>query len=132
MSELQNLRDRLELLERHVAMLLLDLPQKQLRPGRTHLTAANIIKAVAQDEGVTQRQLVGRDRSQAVSRARFLAIYLVHRATDLSQAEIGRVFGGRGHEMVGYSIGHVEDRRDTEPNFAKRLAEYLERFDPKV
>lgn len=128
-ADLQNLTDRVALLERHVAALLVERDQRPVRPGRTHLTAADIIKVVAEDHGLTQRQLTGRSRQLAISRARFLAIYLIARATDLGRADIMRLFNGRRHEMVGYAMTHVEARRDTEPAFASRLASYLNQFD---
>lgn len=124
-AELQNLKDRVALLERHVAALLQEREKKARHPGRTSWLASEIVKLVGANEGMPMKELFGRSRRLSTARARFVAMYLIHRFTDLCASDIARTFSGRGHEMVAYAVKQVKARRDTEPDFAKRLAGYV-------
>ena len=70
--------------------------------------------AVARYYGVTNKQITGPSRRQAVTRARAIAIYLCRELTDASLKEIGRHFGDRDHTTVIHAYRKTEQRSRTE------------------
>jgi chromosomal replication initiator protein len=86
-----------------------------------HLTPERILAAVAEKFSVKPEMLVGQRRTQAIALPRQVAMYLVRQLTDLSLAEIGRVFGGRDHTTVLYACEKIARRINTEEAFRERI-----------
>ncbi len=88
------------------------------------VSAAQIIKTVAHHYGLKVREIKSRSNSRQITYPRQIAMYLCKRLTGMSYPEIGRVFNGKHHSTVMYSVERIESRRaDNE-----RLAAQLERF----
>ncbi len=83
------------------------------RSGAT-LSISTISSAVARYFGLTNKQLIGTSRRQAVTRARGVAIYLSRELTDTSLTDIGHFFGKRDHTTVLHAYRKTKIRRFTE------------------
>ena len=68
-----------------------------------------IVRAVADYFKITQEELFGKSRSQAIVIARQIAMYLCREKTTMSLPKIGALFGGRDHTTVMYAIKKVGD-----------------------
>lgn len=74
----------------------------------TPVTVEHIIAEVANVYGVTPEDMRSKKRSQQISNARKIAIYIVKEITQMSLAAIGEEFAGRDHSTIVYSIQDVE------------------------
>ena len=86
-------------------------------------TADDIISAVCQHYGLKQREIVSKSRKQNIAQARQLAMYLIHKYTDLSYSQIGRRFGGRDHSTVLHGCNQVARRISVEKAFRHEVEE---------
>jgi chromosomal replication initiator protein len=68
-----------------------------------------IVRAVAEYFKLSQEELFGKSRSQAIVIARQIAMYLCREKTSMSLPKIGALFGGRDHTTVMYAIKKVGD-----------------------
>lgn len=96
----------------------------------TPVTVEHIISEVANVYGVTPEDLRSKKRSQQISNARKVAIYLVKNITQMSLAAIGEEFGGRDHSTIVYAIQSVQgamkkdaQMRDIIENITKTIRE---------
>jgi chromosomal replication initiator protein len=80
------------------------VPQAEEQPC---LTVDQVIACVAGFFGITPREMGARSKCQKVLVPRQLAMYLCHRFSDASLAEIGRALG-RDHPAVRNAIAKVE------------------------
>lgn len=71
------------------------------------ITVEKIISEVSTVYGVTPEDLRSNKRSQQISIARKVAIYVVREITDMPLASIGTEFGGRDHSTIVYSVNSV-------------------------
>jgi len=99
---------------------LRDVLPDQDRP----VSAAQIIKMVAHHYGLKVREIKSKSNSRQITYPRQIAMYLCKRLTEMSYPEIGRVFNGKHHSTVMYSVEQIERRRADD----ERLAAQLERF----
>ena len=83
----------------------------------------NIIEYVARYYDISAAVVTGQSRNRAAVTARKVAIYLIRTLTDLSQDDIGQLFGGRDHSTVLYSTRQVEQRLGRDPAFAETVRE---------
>ena len=74
----------------------------------TPVTVEHIITEVANLYGVTPEDIRSKKRSQQISNARKVAIYIVKQVTPMSLAAIGEEFGGRDHSTIVYAIQNIE------------------------
>jgi chromosomal replication initiator protein len=73
------------------------------------VTIERVINEIASIYGFTPEEIRSKKRSAAISTARQIAIYVVHKTTGLSYVEIGKQFGGRDHSTIVYAINKVTD-----------------------
>ena len=83
-----------------------------------------IAAAVAQHFGLTVTKLKSKSRHQTTAHARGLAMYLSRELTDLTLADIGKLFGGRDHSTVLHACRKMASLVRTDPS-AVRLAQEL-------
>lgn len=67
---------------------------------------------VAKHFGLPVGELKSKSRRQAIADARGLAMYLVRNLTDLSFADVGRLYGGRDHTTVMHACRKVATQLD--------------------
>lgn len=86
-----------------------------------HLTPDRILAAVGEKFNIKGDAIVGKRRTQIVALPRQVAMYLMRQLTDLSLAEIGRVFGGRDHTTVLYACEKIGERINNEEAFREKI-----------
>ncbi len=72
-----------------------------------------IIATVAEVYDFTAKEIKGKKRYPRIAEARHLCIYLCRTLLGITYMEIGRIFGGKDHSTIGYSIKKIEDLRVT-------------------
>lgn len=65
-----------------------------------NLDVKNIIKAVADYYGLTEKQIKSKSRTKNIATARHISMYLSRKLLDLSYDKIGEEFGGKDHSTV--------------------------------
>lgn len=65
-----------------------------------NLDVRNIIKAVADYYGLTEKQIKSKSRTKNIATARHISMYLSRKLLDLSYDKIGEEFGGKDHSTV--------------------------------
>lgn len=73
------------------------------------ITVEKIISEVSSVYGVSPEDLRSNKRSQQISIARKVAIYVVREITQMPLASIGTEFGGRDHSTIVYSVNSISD-----------------------
>lgn len=68
-----------------------------------------IVRVVADYFKLSQEELFGKSRSQAIVVARQIAMFLCREKTSMSLPKIGALFGGRDHTTVMYAVKKVGD-----------------------
>jgi len=106
---------------------LSDIPRKQ-----GVLSLEDIVMAVADYYGVTPEDVVGRDRSRAVSTARQVAMYIAREEADCSLQQIGEALGGRNHSTVLYSCERVADLMATDSQIKRHIRAILQILRPGI
>ncbi|MFM8560377.1 MAG: chromosomal replication initiator protein DnaA [bacterium] len=92
-----------------------------VKPEPEHTTPERILNAVAERFSVRTEALVGKTRTQAVAAPRQVAMYLMRHLTEMSLAEIGRVFGGRDHSTVIHACKQVAERIQVDTAFRDKV-----------
>lgn len=114
-SVVDNCEIDLQLTQRIVARAV-NLEQKGL-------TADDILSAVCSRYGVKAKELVSKSRKQAVVQPRQLAMYLIHKYTDMSYSQLGRLFGKRDHSTVLYACNQIAHRISVDKQFRREVEE---------
>ncbi len=86
-----------------------------------HLTPERIVTTVAERYGIKPEAMLGQRRTQAVALPRQVAMYLLRQLTDLSLAEIGRIFEGRDHTTVLYACDKIGRRINGDESFSEKI-----------
>lgn len=105
----------LQLTQRIVARAV-NLEKKELTPD-------DIATAVCQHCGIKQKEIVSKSRKQSIALPRQLAMYLIHKYTDMAYSQIGRRFGGRDHSTVLYACNQVSRRISVDKTFRREVEE---------
>lgn len=77
----------------------------------SRLTCRQIIALTADDFELDANDLIGPWRDRRCVEARQAAIWLIRQSLPVSLPAIGRVFGGRDHSTILYSIRQMDRRR---------------------
>jgi chromosomal replication initiator protein len=72
------------------------------------LTEQRVIHAVADYYNLTTQQLTGKIRTNQISMARHIAMYLIRKMLDTPFLKIGSFFGGKDHSTVMNAVSKVE------------------------
>ena len=84
----------------------------------------NILEKVSFTFGVTPEQLKSERRDANINNARQAAMYIIREITDLSQDEVGKVFG-RNHSTVNNSLKNVQKRIDSDSKYKNLINEII-------
>lgn len=90
---------------------------------KKELGADDIASAVCQHYGVKQKDLSSKSRKQNIVQARQLAMYLIHKYTETTYSQIGRMYGKRDHSTVLYACNQVGRRIGVDKNFRREVEE---------
>ena len=92
--------------------------------AETQITLQDVIKAVTGFYNVRLSDLQSKRRHKSIAEPRQVCMWLARRYTRFSLQEIGGYFGGRDHTTVMHAIRAVEERRESEPDFAHALGRF--------
>lgn len=87
------------------------------------VTPATIILTVARDFSLPPEELTGKSRDKTVALARHIAILLCRELLGLSLVQTGRIFSGRDHSSVLYSIKKIKMLQSSDNVMNKRVEE---------
>lgn len=114
-SVVDNCEIDLRLAQRIVARAV-NLEKKELTPD-------DIVSAVCQHYGIKQKEIASKSRKQVVALPRQLAMYLIHKYTDMAYSQIGKRFGGRDHSTVLYACNQISSRISVDKTFRREVEE---------
>jgi len=72
-----------------------------------NVTIDKIYAAVFKKYGIKKEDIIGQKRNKEIALARHIAIYLVREITEMSQENIGKLFGGRDHSTIKTSCDKI-------------------------
>lgn len=85
-----------------------------------------IINLVSFASGITNRQMLGKDRYAEIVVSRHVAMYLIRTICQISLHNIGKLFN-RDHTTVISAINHVVTMLETNPDDCLTLIDYVNR-----
>jgi chromosomal replication initiator protein len=88
------------------------LTDASISQRRASTTSSDVIDAVSRHFQVSEKDLLGRQRTREIVFPRQVAMYLLREETDISLEEIGRAMGGRDHTTVLHGIKKIEAALD--------------------
>lgn len=95
------------------------------------ITVEKIISEVSTVYGVSPDDLRSNKRSQQISIARKVAIYVVREITQMPLASIGTEFGGRDHSTIVYSVNSVTEAIAKDPNLSNLVNDIIKNIKDK-
>jgi chromosomal replication initiator protein len=107
---------------------LVDVALADLLPRGGALTASRILSAVAEQFGVSEAALLGRNRSREIALPRQVAMYLIRSETHASLPQIGLVVGGRDHTTVLYACDKIDEQLQTDDALRRRVLAVREKL----
>jgi len=95
---------------------------KHLIPGQEkRITMDSVLRAVADQFQLQPAQLKQKTNTQKIAYPRQIAMYLIKELTHSSLPEIGRMFGGKHHTTVLYSIQKIDTLRQKNADLNKLI-----------
>ncbi len=82
-----------------------------------------IIKIVSNYYGLTEKQLISKNRTKNIATARHIAMYLCRKYLDESYGKIGDMFGGRDHTTVLSACEKIENALKTDTAYQKAVSD---------
>ena len=95
------------------------------------ITVEKIISEVSTVYGVSPDDLRSNKRSQQISIARKVAIYVVSEITQMPLASIGTEFGGRDHSTIVYSVNSVTEAIQKDQNLSNLVNDIIKNIKDK-
>lgn len=95
------------------------------------ITVEKIISEVSTVYGVSPEDLRSNKRSQQISIARKVAIYVVREITQMPLASIGTEFGGRDHSTIVYSVNNITDAIKKDSNLSNLVNDIIKNIRDK-
>jgi chromosomal replication initiator protein len=96
-----------------------------IEKGKEHslLTPASIIGIVARHFSLPPEDISGKGKTRTTSLARHIAIHLCRELLGLSLVQTGRIFSGRDHSSVLYSIKKIKQLQEKNKDMHKQVEE---------
>jgi chromosomal replication initiator protein len=95
--------------------------QRQLQPD-------HIIHIVADSFGISEENILGRDRSRQIALPRQVAMYLLREEAKISLPQIGEALGGRDHTTVMYGCDKITDMMERDHHFRRQVLDIKEQL----
>src|SRR5205085_2714465 len=95
--------------------------QQYVNAEPDRLTPERILAVVCERFAIRGEAMCGQRRTRSVALPRQVAMYLTRQLTDLSLAEIGRIYGGRDHTTVIYACEKVGQMIRDDSHFADKV-----------
>lgn len=109
---IQNIINHIHLYKKQMNKMPATADIERITAKKGYVFTANpdiIIATVAEIYGFTTKQITGKKRYPKIAEARHLCIYLCRNLLGITYMEIGRIFGGKDHSTIVYSIKKIED-----------------------
>lgn len=109
---IQNIINHIHLYKKQMNRMPTTSDIELITAKRGYVFTANpdiIIATVAEIYGFTAKQIVGKKRYPKIAEARHLCIYLCRTLLGITYMEIGKIFGGKDHSTIVYSIKKIEE-----------------------
>ena len=74
------------------------------------IAMGDIVGAVCDHSGITEKAIVGQSRQKEIVRARQMVIYLTKKLTESSYSDIGHALGNRSHATIIHAWNAVSDQ----------------------
>lgn len=84
----------------------------------------NILEKVSFTFGVTAEHIKSEKRDANINSARQAAMYIIREITNLSQEEVGKVFG-RNHSTVNSSLKNVQQKMSSDPKYKNLINDII-------
>lgn len=97
----------------------------------TPVTVERIIREVSRTFTVNEDDIRSNKRSQPISQARQVAIYVVREITQMSMTNIGSEFGGRDHSTIVYALQQVEKNMKTDRKYKEVIEDIIKNIKEK-
>ena len=107
------------------ARRVLALRRREQEPRRPVASPEKIQAGIAGAWRVRPESLTAKTRTRTVTEARHVAMYVTRKLLELPLTEIGRLYGGRDHSTVLYSIRKVERRMELDSAFRDRVRDAI-------
>ena len=85
------------------------------------ISIKQIINFTCREMKISERQLVGKNRTMNIALARQIAMYLCKELTESSLSNIGLHIGKRDHSTVIHSYKNIEKKIKTDPDFKFKI-----------
>lgn len=103
----------------------IDLVKEQLMLPNSEqekeITIEHVAKATAQYFRIPLADLKSKGRSQDITKARHIAMYLARKVANAKQQEIGGFFGGRDHSSVIHAVNTIAEKVKTDSTLSKDI-----------
>ncbi|MBP9680044.1 MAG: chromosomal replication initiator protein DnaA [Bacteriovorax sp.] len=103
----------------------IDLVKEQLMvpdgDSGKEMTIEHVAKATAQYFRIPLADLKSKGRSQDITKARHIAMYLARKIANGKQQEIGAFFGGRDHSSVIHAVNTITEKVKLDPSLSKDI-----------
>ena len=103
----------------------IDLVKEQLMvpdgDSEKEITIESVAKATAQYFRIPLADLKSKGRSQDITKARHIAMYLARKVANGKQQEIGAFFGGRDHSSVIHAVNTITEKVKLDPSLSKDI-----------
>ena len=112
-SELMNVEIEIDLVKEQLMM-----PNSE---SDKEISIEHVAKATAQYFRIPLADLKSKGRSQDITKARHIAMYLARKIANGKQQEIGAFFGGRDHSSVIHAVNTISERVKTDSALSKDI-----------
>lgn len=89
------------------------------------MTVDMIITEVARTYNITAEDIRSKKRSNNISAARQVSMYIIREITQMSTIDIGKEFGGRDHSTVVYATQQVQKIMERDPHFREIVEDII-------
>lgn len=105
--------------------------KRSVKVDDTPLTMDDILAKVAENYGVTEEAIIGKNRQKTIAEARQTVVYLAQKHTKMPAKRIGKLLGNRNHSTILHSCSQVEKKLGNDADYANRLKEIEKSFSLK-
>ena len=88
------------------------------------ITPEKVITYVSQKTNIPFEDIVGKRKTDSVANARQIAVFLLRELTDMSHANVGKVFN-RDHSTVVASVNKIKERMKSDPVFEAQIDDMM-------
>lgn len=115
------------LMGKPITMQLADDAMKEFlsKTDDPHINTEYILSIVANYFNITSDEILSSKRTQEISYARHIAMYLLRECTGLSLPKIGKELGGRNHATILNGINNIKQSMETNEDTKKIIEELV-------